>query len=131
MNLRKTLAALVDVIVQEASKNDPFRHRLEVVLGREAAPSQTSVEEETYVRRKGGRRTSAILDPVEIARRSESELRERLLMLDIEQLRDIVAQYGMDPGKLVMKWKDANRVAERILELAMARSRKGDAFRSD
>jgi hypothetical protein len=37
----------------------------------------------------------------------------------------------MDPGKLVMKWKGADRVVDRIVELAVARSKKGDAFRAD
>jgi hypothetical protein len=37
----------------------------------------------------------------------------------------------MDPGKLVMKWKDASRIIDRIIELSLARSTKGDAFRED
>jgi hypothetical protein len=47
--------------------------------------------------------------------------------ISLEQLRDIVAQYGMDPGKLVMKWKDSKRVMDRIVELALVRATKGDA----
>ena len=52
-------------------------------------------------------------------------------MLTLDQLRDIVAQYGMDPSKLVMKWKDPERVMDQIVELALTRSIKGDAFRND
>ncbi len=37
----------------------------------------------------------------------------------------------MDPGKLVMKWKDNVRVIDRIVELSLTRSTKGDAFRAD
>ena len=37
--------------------------------------------------------------------------------------------YGMDPGKLVMKWKDADRVRAHIVDTTMQRARKGDAFR--
>ena len=80
---------------------------------------------------KGGRRTPAVLDPVELARQGEDVLRAQLNMLNREQLRDVVAQYGMDPGRLVMKWKDTNRVMDRIVELALTRATKGDAFRSD
>jgi hypothetical protein len=58
-------------------------------------------------------------------------LRSELSSLDIEQLKDVVAQYGMDPGKLVMKWKDAARIIDRIVELSLTRSTKGDAFRAD
>ncbi len=82
------------------------------------------------IKRKGGRRAPAVLDPVELASRGESALREGLRVLTLEQLRDIVAEYGMDSGKLVMKWKDIDRVTDRIVELALARAIKGDAFRS-
>jgi hypothetical protein len=58
-------------------------------------------------------------------------LRLDLSALNIEQLKDVVAQHGMDPGKLVMKWKDPARIIDRIVELAMARSTKGDAFRAE
>jgi len=37
----------------------------------------------------------------------------------------------MDPGKLVMKWKDRDRVIDRIVEIAGRRATKGDAFRKD
>jgi len=48
----------------------------------------------------------------------------------LEQLKDIVADYGMDPGKLVMKWKSSDKVIDRIVEISLARAQKGDAFRS-
>lgn len=41
-----------------------------------------------------------------------------------------VAQFAMDPSKLVMKWKDRDRIAEHIIETSMTRAAKGDAFRT-
>jgi hypothetical protein len=35
-------------------------------------------------------------------------------------LRDVVADYGMDTGKLVLKWRDPERIVERIVEVARA-----------
>jgi hypothetical protein len=133
MNLKKTLSALVTVITDEAAKNDDFKVSLERALGvgtiaTSAGQVQVSVKKKT---RRGGRRTPAVLDPVELARRGEGVLRPEISKLDLEQLRDIVAQYGMDPGKLVMKWKDSKRVIDKIVELATARATKGDAFRGD
>jgi hypothetical protein len=61
----------------------------------------------------------------------EDVLRKRLSLLELEQLKDVVAEYGMDAGKLVMKWKDTMRIIDRIVELSLARSTKGDAFRAD
>lgn len=142
MRLRDRLTAVVDLIADEAEHNDGFRRRLEEVLECEPDPPAATVlcrsdtadaeaKADPDRQRKGGRRTPALFDPVEVARMGEGELRQRLATLSLEQLRDIVAQYGMDPGKLVMKWRDSNRVLDRIVELALARSRKGDAFRAD
>ena len=54
----------------------------------------------------------------------------QLAELNLEELRDIVAQFGMDPRRLVMKWKDARRVREHIEATTAQRSRKADAFRA-
>jgi hypothetical protein len=131
MNLRRTLNALAKAVADEAEHNDRLREQLESIFGLEAVSRPAAGESEGEMRRKGGRRAAAVLDPVEVIRHGEDQLRRQLGALDIEQLRDIVAQYGMDPGKLVMKWKDAERVTDRIVELASARSRKGEAFRAD
>jgi hypothetical protein len=56
-------------------------------------------------------------------------LRTALGKLDIEQLRDVVAEYGMDTGKLVIKWRTADRIIDRIVEVARQRAHKGSAFR--
>jgi hypothetical protein len=132
MNLRKTLSALVTVITDEAARNDTFRANLEQAIGTSPRRVDRVQPVESAVKaRKGGRRTPAVLDPVELAKRGENALRTQLTVLNLEQLRDIVAQYGMDPGKLVMKWKDTQRVIDRVIELARARATKGDAFRGE
>ncbi len=81
-------------------------------------------------RRPRHRRPPALLDPVELARESENALRGQLAQLTVEELKDIVADHGMDPGKLVMKWKSPERIIDRIVEISVGRTRKGDAFRS-
>ena len=43
----------------------------------------------------------------------------------LEELKEVVADYGMDPGKLVMKWKNVDRIVDRIVELSLARAQKG------
>lgn len=75
------------------------------------------------------RRPRAILDPVRLARQGEPILRAELSRLDLEQLRDVVAEYGMDTGKLVLKWRTPNRIIDRIVEVSMNCARKGSAFR--
>jgi hypothetical protein len=48
----------------------------------------------------GARRSPAALDPVSGYREGEEALRNRLRDLSLEQLRDIIAEYGMAPDKL-------------------------------
>ena len=57
-----------------------------------------------------------------MAQSGPEALRDALQPLDLGQLLDIVAEYGMDPGKLVMKWKDKDRVVERIVEASISRA---------
>lgn len=81
--------------------------------------------------KRTGRRAPASLDPFKVlADSGEVDLMARLADLELEELRDIVAQFGMDPRRLVMKWKDAQRVREHIASTTAQRSRKGDAFRA-
>ena len=47
-----------------------------------------------------------------------------------KELKDIVADYGMDPSKLAMKWKDRDRVIKLIIDTSQRRASKGDAFRA-
>jgi hypothetical protein len=144
MNLKRTLVGIANVVAEEAARNPEFRSRLEEALGMmgkarasrpasvpappQHAPKSHQKDEE---KRRGGRRSPAVLDPVDLVAQGEEALRTRLGDLDLERLHDIVAQYGMDPGKLVMKWKDRDRVIDRIVEVAMTRATKGDAFRRD
>lgn len=131
MTLRRTLNALAKAVADEAEHNDRLREQLEAILGLGTVKRSAPAESEGDIRRRGGRRAAAVLDPVEVIRHGENELRRQLALLELEQLRDIVAQYGMDPGKLVMKWKDVERVTDRIVELASTRAKKGEAFRAD
>ncbi len=130
MTIRRTLLAIARVVADEAERNEDFGECMEKALSlkpaRPAGKSNVNV-----VPRKGGRRKPAVFDPVELARKDEDILQSRLMTLRLDQLLDIVAQYGMDPGKLVMKWKKPDRIIDRIVEISLSRAKKGDAFRGD
>jgi hypothetical protein len=50
----------------------------------------------------------------------------------LEQLRDIVAEHGMDNERLAMKWKDPQRVIDRIVDRVASRAVRGwDRHSSD
>ncbi|QVM85214.1 hypothetical protein [Novosphingobium decolorationis] len=140
MKLKARLTQIATLIASEADRNPEFAAQLESLLGdiRKAPakkPVRKSMNKEAPTgggpTGHRGRRPPAVLDPVALARESEAALRAGLAELDHDRLLDVVAEYGMDPGKLVMKWKDDGRILERIVELSMARATKGDAFRAD
>ena len=125
MSLHRKLNALVGIVLDEAGRNPVFDEKLGELFG-EASPAKQPSGKRT------GRRTPAVLDPVAIMQeKGETSLREALRKLDLDQLRDIVAEYGMDPAKLAMKWKAADRVIDLIVSTAALRLTKGDAFRED
>ncbi len=75
------------------------------------------------------RRPPGSLDPYEIYRAGGvSELRARLSILEIEELKDIVAEHGMDRSKLAMKWKTTERLVDLIVDTVQQRAHKGEAF---
>lgn len=152
MILRQKLESLLQVVLEEASRNREFEANLMRALDGssdrktrarknveapnvalsptddQAMPNSgpTEVPDEN---RPKNRRAKAILEPVALFRSGEAVLRAELERLNLEQLRDIVAEYGMDSGRLVMKWVTPARVIDRIVEIAGARANKGHAFR--
>ncbi len=122
MTLKQTLQALVAVVLEEADRNADFAQRLEDALGKASQIVPT---------KKSRSRASALVDPVAtLDEHGEAELRRRLQSLSLGQLLDVVAEFGMDPARLVMKWKSTERVVEHIVDGAKRRSVKGDAFRA-
>jgi len=126
-NAKKILNDVVRIVLAEAEQNSDFASRLNAALGINSGENKDGPGQP----RARNRRPRAVLDPVAIARSGEAELRSSLSRLNIEQLKDVVADYGMDTGKLVTKWKSADRIIDRIVEIAILRAQKGDAFRSD
>ncbi|WP_321471419.1 hypothetical protein [uncultured Paludibaculum sp.] len=123
MKVEQRLQRLFSVLL-DAVKNDPaLAERVEVALGIiEKQPSPPS--------ERRNRRTAAALDPYAEFALGEESLVSKLRTLDIEALKDVVAQFGMDRSKLVMKWKTPDRIIDHIITTVRARAQQGDAFRS-
>lgn len=137
MTIKNILSGFMREVLAEAENNADFAKRLESALNisKKNKIKENFVDSERPAmggigpKRAANRRAEAVLDPVQAARDGEEYLKSVLSPLSLSQLHDIVAEFGMDTGKLVMKWKDPERVIERIVEMAMSRSQKGDAFR--
>ncbi|WP_370500603.1 hypothetical protein NWT09_05255 [Mycolicibacterium sp. jd] len=142
-DLAKFFINLATVVAEEARRNVNFRSRLTEVL---AGVSQSEFPAVDGVAAtadrplsggtskpppKRGRRSPGPWDPYTVyAEVGESGLRERLAALELEQLRDIISEHGMNHDGKAMRWKTADRVVGRIVERVVDRSGKGDAFRS-
>lgn len=77
------------------------------------------------------RRRPSTLDPYSIAASDGVEgLRQRLKLLDVEQLKDVIAEYGMNSDGRAMSWNDHHRFVERIIEKVDFGTTQGSAFRT-
>ncbi|EPO5341455.1 hypothetical protein ACUB1R_001588 [Klebsiella oxytoca] len=120
MSIQKKMTLLFKAIVDEMYENKEFARRIEDIFGNDT---------ELSPRKKSVRRNKAIIDPIEIYRQSNKQnLEVELSKLDIEQLKDIVAEYGMDSQKLIMKWKQKEKIENKIVEITQSRAEKGTAF---
>lgn len=133
------LIKLVQVVADEAARTPRFAKALsgaiaaagEPVAATEPVPAPAAVrpvEKKPGVRR--GKRSPGPFDPFAVYRTDgEDALRARLAPLELEQLKDIVAEHNMDYDRLAMRWRTASKLHDRIVERVKAASAKGDAFR--
>lgn len=123
MNTNKLLKEVFDEILKEVRANPDFSLRLGVIV--EKYISTSDKQSARPYRRKPG-----AFDPMIVYREGSNKLRLRLAELNIEELKDIVAEQGMDRSKLAMKWKTKERLVDLIVTTVESRVRKGDAFRT-
>ena len=127
-NLKKRLQALLNVILAEANANEDFAQKLNRAL-ETGDVSAEKPKAEPGTKRRANRRDPAVLDPVQMMMDGDSCLPQRLNELTEKELKDIIADYGMDSSKLAMKWKNKEKLMKLILDTAERRASKGDAFR--
>lgn len=113
--LKDMLMGLVRGIVAEVDKNEEFASLLINALSKQQP--------------KKKKRERAVLNPVMMLIDGDDSLSEKLQNLSEEQLKDIIAEYGMDSAKLAMKWKSKERLIALIVETSERRASKGDVFR--
>lgn len=124
--ITKKLQAFFKAVIDEAESNDEFAKKIIDALYKDSEISILKTE----TKRGANRRDPAILDPIRMVMDGDDSLKECLESLSDKELKDIIADYGMDPSKLAMKWKNRERLINLILDTAIRRASKGDAFRN-
>src|SRR5438046_1601853 len=100
MTVRRVLTALLRTLIEEAERNPDFDAKVRTALDMkdksDARNRRAAMKGPTTstTKRPSNRRPPAVLDPVQLARQGEPMLRIELSRLNLDQLRDIVADYG-------------------------------------
>lgn len=128
MNISRRLKSFFAEVIREAERNPSFAKHLEEALGLRQVESAQGQKKQA---KRKGRRSPAPFSPYDVYSEGESILRQKLFELEIEQLKDMIAEHGMDTMKLAMKWKAKERLVDLIMSAVISRTRKGDAFRAD
>lgn len=126
MTANQAVRKIIEEVLFELERNPDLADRLRLVLNPKRSSKATSPEG-----RRPRRRAPSAFDPFAVYEEGgESSLHNRLRELDLERLKDMVADHGMDPMKLAMKWRTQDRLVDLIVRTVHDRARKGDAFRS-
>ncbi|MGB6246318.1 hypothetical protein [Gordonia sp. (in: high G+C Gram-positive bacteria)] len=123
----ESLSRLVQVVAAEAARSPRFAKALAQTMGGSDAPAPARTPTKRAARSK---RAKGLLDPFAVFSVSgETGLRARLGTLTVDQLKDIIAENGMNHDGAAMRWKTPSRLVDRIVERVQARSTKGDVLR--
>lgn len=123
MTPQKKLKAVFSEILAEVARNDQLLAKLNDILEN---PKELSAP----APKKSARRQPGRFDPMALHRQHPEELPRRLDELTVEELKDIIAENGMDRTKLAMKWKRKDRLTQLIISTVKSRSQTGDVFRA-
>ena len=130
MAITTILSSLMQVIVEEAARNEAFAKRLEEAIAGEATSNDPDQQGQCEpVEKRSTHRDPAVLDPIEVIGNGKKALTGLLEKLSEKELKDIIADYRLDPSSRAMSWRRKDRLMQFIVDVAERRAAKGDAFR--
>ena len=125
------LSRLTAIVIEESARNSDFASKIQFVF---AEPGSCISEDDTSnetsnIQRRRNRRDPAVLNPFDMIPNDETKLVECLRSLTEKELKDIIAQFGLDPTNRSMQWRKKERLIQSILEATRRKTAKGNAFR--
>jgi hypothetical protein len=125
-DLADALNRVFGAIADEATRSPRFAKALADALIPAAVVPSASEGAAPAPSKRSRRRAPGVLDPFAVYRDGhEAGLRAKLGELDVEQLKDIIAEHGMDHDRLAMRWKTPKKLIDRVVEKVVAGAAKG------
>jgi hypothetical protein len=120
-HLTAQLEKLLQVLRDEARRSSEFAGRLQEVL----APPPPPPEPDPPLELPKPKRRKALVDPFAVYETGwEAMLRQELGRLSVDQLRDVVVAYELDPGDRSERLKSEDELSEWIVKAVMNRAEK-------
>ncbi len=151
--IEKQLAQLFDVMMEELKTNNQFaekirgifnaseqeshqisgsrRRRKDRILSSDKADANAkAILPSASPEKRTRKRNPSLFNPETVLKeRGEDVLFTSLNQLEVEQLKDIISEYGMDPARKAVRWRKKERFVDHIIEVVNNRIMKGSAFR--
>ncbi len=107
------------VIQDEMTENEEFAKKIEKIL----IPEMSAAEKP----KKKSKRNPAKIHPIRLWEEGEEKLRAELAKLDVEELKDVIVEYGWNERGL-MNIKKREKLEAVILERTKSTATRGNAF---
>lgn len=119
--MENKLKELFKIILEEVESNEEFRNKINKVLDGENKMGKRPRKKKAIIEPK--------LNPLEVFKEGQDILMDKLLKLEISDLKDIIKFYEMDNTNSCSRWKKKERLINYIVEVAKSRVTRGNAFR--
>ena len=119
--MEKKLKDLFKVILEEVQCNEKFKNKIYKVLENGNNNAKRSRKKNAIIKPK--------LNPLEVILEGERILMDKLLTLEISDLKDIIKFYEMDNTNSSSRWRKKERLVNYIVDVSKSRISRGNAFR--
>ena len=127
--VENAISRLSNAIIEEAVRNPDFANSLQNALAGSESGSAIGANSKPDTPKRRRRRDPATLNPIDMILENQEKLLKDLEKLSEKALKDIIAEYRLEPSQRVMRWRNREKLIQLILEAAHRRAAQGDAFR--
>ena len=119
--MEKKLKELFNVILEEVKSNEEFKKKIDMILAGGKQPKK-KVKSKVIIEPK--------LNPLAFISNGELELRDKLLELEVNDLKNIIKFYEMDNTNSCSRWRKKVRLINYIVDVSKNIVNRRKVFRS-